>query len=409
LVQNAEKIEAAFWEGINLRLNYERTIASSPGLLGVILIHLLMPLSLGGSLIGLFRRRRSRSHDKIEAHSEEIKKKAIIDTNFAPKESLYIRVFSNLDDRLSKKILGVGYWYLNNKITTVWFSIAYITTLSMLLFSVADEIYEFFPSWLIKSESVITALHPISSIPYQSMLYGLLFLTLPFFFGKMYYDGFALDNEKKIRPLIYGLLLALLLLHGLHWLALGENAFYYVVLGLYGISYLINICGGWRNRTDPITWWWQDKITLKNDTINNIKDIQLQIEEALAAELCLWSEEISDTKNLIEDHQPDEIRLLKSKLDKLKKKIDLENNRWKSLSAIDQLAEIKASEEIKLLINQQKTNDRIAQVQADAAETQTDALRDTANAQARLAQIAEHESAARERREHEEYLRRLRS
>jgi hypothetical protein len=354
-----------------------------------------MPFCLGASFINFFTKRTHRAYDEACKYFECLEEKAVVNTDIRANESLYVSIIKNLDPDLREII--VPKWHEVLEVYSGWhtpardfdtspFYVAYLTILSMLIFSVADLVYGCFPSWLVPSESIITALQLLPVAPSESMFYGLLLFTLPYILG----DSFDL----KLFFLLVAPLLGLLLLQALHWLPVGVSAVYSLIAGIYLVAfffYFINSFGS------PLRIWRDNRRALKIKSEYGSEDeIDGLIRDALAAELNFWNVEIEDKEELIERTQNSDIPRIQNTIEKLQSEINVENARWESLSASDQLVEIKGLEEIKTLKNKQENDDLVAKEliesskrQAAAAQQQAKAARDAASAQEQQAAAAQ--------------------
>jgi hypothetical protein len=231
----------------------------------------------------------------------------------------------------------------------------------------------------------MTALQFLPVAPSESMFYGLLVFTLPYFLGD--------SADGKLGFSLVAPLLGLLLLQALHWLPVGVSAVHYLIAGLYLVAFLIYRS---ESSSSPIGIWRDNRGAIKIKSKYGSEDeIDGLIRDALAAELNLWNVEIEDKERLIESTQNSDIPRIQNTIEKLQSEINVENARWESLSEINKLAEIKAVEEIKTLKNKQENDDLVAKElmesskrQAAAAEQQAKAARDAASAQEQQAAAA---------------------
>jgi hypothetical protein len=384
LQDKSGEIEDDFRMLVQCRLKFEKS-RTSPSLIAVVLSCILMPFCLGASFINFFTKRTHRAYDEALKYFECLKEKAVVNTDIRANESLYVSIIKNLDTDL-RELISPRFWDTPGRDFDTWpFSVAYLTVLSMLIFSVADLVYGCFPSWLVPSESIITALQLLPVAPSESMLYGLLLFTLPYILG----DSFDL----KLFCLLVAPLLGLLLLQALHWLPVGVSAVYSLIAGIYLVAfffYFINSFGS------PLRIWRDNRRAGKIKSKYGSEDeIDGLIRDALAAELNFWNVEIEDKEELIESTQ-NNIPRIQNTIEKLQSEINVENARWESLSASDQLVEIKGLEEIKTLKNKQENDDLVAKEliesskrQAAAAQQQAKAARDAASAQEQQAAAAQ--------------------
>ena len=242
LQDKSGEIEDDFRALVQCRLKFEKS-RTSPGLIAVVLSYLLMPFCLGASCINFFTKRTQRAYDEACKYFECLQEKAVVNTDIRANESLYVSIIKNLDPDLRMliapkwaKVLEKEEWFAGwstpSRDFPTWpFSVVYLTILSMLIFSVADFVYGCFPSWLVPSESIITALQFLPAAPSESMFYGLLLFTLPYFLGD--------SSDGKLGFLLVAPLLGLLLLQALHWLPVGVSAVYSLIAGLYLVAFLI--------------------------------------------------------------------------------------------------------------------------------------------------------------------------
>lgn len=383
---------------VQYRLKYERSL-TSPGLIAVMLSYLLTPFCLGASFIRFSTRRTRRAADEAHKYSEGLLRKAVVNTNIRANKSLYALIMKNLDPGLRKLIdPTLGWWRSDwgpwriSKTQTWPFSAAYLTVLSMLLLSVADLVFGCFPSWLVPSESIITALKFLPMAPSESMFYGLLVFTLPYLLGD---SGDDFTVFPKLIISFVALLLGLLLLQALHWLPVGVNAVYYLIAGLYLVAFLI-----FRYDCEEIHWlntWRENRSTSKIKAYGSEEEIYGLIRDALTAELNFWNVEIEDKESLIESTQSTDIPNAQNTIKKLQGEIDVENARWEGMSAVEQLAEIKAVEEIKTLKKKQKNDDLVAKELIEASERQTAAAEEQAEAARDAADTQEYQTRAQTR------------
>ena len=407
LQDKSGEMENDFRALFQCRLKFEKS-RTSPGLIAVFLSYLLMPFCLGASFIKFFTKGTQRVYDEACKLFEGLNEKAVVNTDICTNESLYVSIIKYLDPDLrkliapkwdkvlEKKECWAGWSTPSRDIPTWPFSVAYLTVLSMFVFSVADVVYACFPSWLVPSESIIAAMQMIPFAPSESMFFGLLILTLPYFFG-----GSA---EGKLVFLFLGPLLGLLLLQALHWLPFGVNAVYCLIAGLYLVAFLI-----YRSESSsdtPFGIWRANRSGIKIKSIYGSEDeIYGNISDALAAGLNFWNVEIEDKEKWIESTRNSDIPRIQNTIEKLQSEIDMENARWEGLSEVDKLAEIKVHEEIKTLRNKQKNDDLVAKElmesskrQAAAAERQAqsteNALRQQVSAARDAARAQEQQAAA---------------
>lgn len=406
LQDKSGEIEDDFRALVQCRLKFEKS-RTSPGLIAVVLSYLLMPFCLGASFINFFTKRTQRAYDEACKYFECLQEKAVVNTDTRANESLYVSIITNLDPDLREfiapkwaKVLEkeerFAGWSTPREIVGIstWpFSVVYLTVLSMLIFSVADLVYGCFPSWLVPSEFIITALQFLPAAPSESMFYGLLVLTLPYFIGD--------SVDGKLVFLLVAPLLGLLLLQALHWLPVGVSAVYYLIAGLYLVAFLIYRSDSFSS---PFGIWRDNRGAIKIKSKYGSEDeIDGLIRDALAAELNLWNVEIEDKESLIESTQNSDIPRIQNTIEKLQNEINVENARWEGLSEVNKLAEIKAVEEIKTLKNKQENDDLVAKEliesskrQAAAAEQQALAARDAARAQEQQAAAARDAARAQE-------------
>jgi hypothetical protein len=386
LQDNAGEIEEAFRELVEYRLKYENSL-TSPGLLGVLLSYLVMPFCLGTSLIHFLTKRTERAFDLACDYFDSLKEKAVINTDIC-QESLYIRMLNGLGstEKIVPMVESRRNWSTppHCDVSTWAFSAVYLTVLSMLLFSVADEVYACFPAWLVASKSITAALQIFAFVPSESLFYGLLVLLLPYFLGR--FDG-------KLFFLFLAPLLGLLLLQALHWLPVGVSAVYYLIAGLYVVAFCFYLSD---SSSSPIAIWRDNRRLLKNESIKgDKKELLDRLYFRRTNELNIWHDEIQSQEDLIESTQNRDIPRIQNKIEKLQSEINVENARWESLSEVNKLAEIKAVEEIKTLRNKQENDDLVAKEliesskrQAAAAEQQAIAACDAARAQEQQAAAA---------------------
>jgi hypothetical protein len=396
LQDKSGEIEDDFRALVQCRLKFEKS-RTSPGLIAVVLSYLLMPFCLGASFINLFTKRTQRAYVEACKYFECLQEKAVVNTDIRANESLYVSIIKNLDPDLRMliapkwaKVLEKEEWFAGwstpSRDFPTWpFSVVYLTVVSMLIFSVADLVYGCFPSWLVPSESIITALQFLPAAPSESMFYGLLLFTLPYFLGD--------SADGKLGFLLVAPLLGLLLLQALHWLPVGVSAVYYLIAGLYLVAFLI-----YRSESldSPLGILRDNRRTIKIKSKYGSEDeIYGLIRDAQTAELNFWNIEIEDKERLIESTESSDIPRIQNTIEKLQNEINVENARWEGLSEINKLAEIKAVEEIKTLKNKQENDDLVAKElmesskrQAAAAEQQAIAARDAARAQEQQAAAA---------------------
>ena len=392
LQDKAGEIEEAFRELVEYRLKYEHSL-TSPGLLGVLLSYLVMPFCLGASLIHFLTKRTERAVDLACDYFDSLKEKAVINTDIC-QESLYIRMLNGLGSTgqiVPKGVEGLEHngikgggrnWSSPNCDVNTWvFSVVYLTVLSMLLFSVADEVYACFPAWLVASESITAALQMFAFVPSESLFHGLLVLLLPYFLGRFSASGFA---NGKLVFLFLAPLLGLLLLQALHWLPVGVSAVYYLIAGLYVVAFCIYRSD---SSSSPIAIWRDNRRLLKNESIKgDKKELLDRLYFRRTNELNIWHDEIQSKEDLIESNQNNDIPRIQNKIEKLQSEIDVENARWEALSNLEKLNEIKAHEKIETLRNKQENDDLVAKElmesskrQAAAAERQAAAAEQQAN------------------------------